>query len=52
MNRQEVARLRREVERLRSARDRVPSGPLVAVVRHGEEPPPSALLVIRAPREQ
>jgi hypothetical protein len=50
MNRQEVARLRREVERLRSARDRAPSGPLVAVVRHGETPPESALLVFVAPR--
>jgi len=47
MNRQEVARLRREVERLRSA---AASGPLVAVVRPGEEPPPSALLVFVAPR--
>ena len=53
MNRQEVARIRRDVERLRARHGAMAaSGPLVVVVRHGEEPQPSALLVIRAPREQ
>lgn len=47
MNRQEVARLRREVEELEAILR--PEGPLVAIVAEGEAPPPSAILVFRAP---
>lgn len=47
MSRKTVARLRHEVKELKALLR--PEGPLVAIVAEGEVPPPSALLVIRAP---